>query len=49
MTAMPPVTTEVAEWMRTWNERNPEKAKKFERLKKMPQRGIGGRFVKRGG
>lgn len=46
---MPPVTPEVAEWMRTWNERNPEKAKKFERRKKMPQRGIDGKFVKRAG
>lgn len=45
---MPPVTERVLEWMRTWDERNPEKAKKFNRLKKLPQRGIGGRFVKRG-
>lgn len=43
----PGTTPAVLEWMRTWNERNPEKAKKFERRKQMPQRGVGGRFVKR--
>lgn len=42
---MAPATPEVLEWMRTWDERNPEKAKKFNRLKKLPQRGPGGRFV----
>lgn len=46
---MAPTTPEVLEWMRTWDERNPEKAKKFNRRKSMPQRGIGGRFVKRDG
>lgn len=41
------VTSEVLEWMRTWDERNPEKAAKFNRLKKLPSRSTGGRFVKR--
>lgn len=49
MISLPPATPEVLEWMRTWAERNPEKAAKFERLKKLPPRGIGGRFVKRDG
>ncbi len=42
---MAPTTPAVLEWMRTWDERNPEKAKKFNRLKKLPQRGPGGKFV----
>lgn len=44
----PGTTPEVLEWMRTWDQRNPEKAKKLNRLKKLPQRGPGGRFIKRG-
>lgn len=43
----PGTTPAVLEWMRTWDERNPEKAKKFNRLKKLPQRGIDGRFLKK--
>lgn len=43
----PGTTPAVLEWMRTWDKRNPEKAKKFNRLKKLPQRGPGGRFVRR--
>ena len=38
-------TPAVLEWMRTWDERNPEKAKKFNRLKKLLQRGPDGKFV----
>ena len=42
-----PATPAVLEWMRTWDERNPEKAKKFNRLKKLPQRGPDGKFVRK--
>lgn len=45
-----PTTPEVLEWMRTWTERNPEKAKRFARYwqaKRQPR--INGRFVKRNG